>query len=174
MVGLKALTQLKDFPILQADNKQTVKLGDTKATIKFSLVDFMGTLSTGITNAKVTLVSPIGTSTDITKQAKLNKDNNEITYTPAADLTIGRYQVVITTSAKTANQTSTFNSTFKVVDTIKVSSVSYKMVSKKSFPSSFNETVNYPSKISKIKEGQDGYYLHMAVSASFAKSKEQL
>jgi hypothetical protein len=40
-------------------------------------------------------------------------------------------------------------------------------------PSSFDEKVAYPKKISKLKDGQDGYSLFLAIDAQFTKSTEK-
>lgn len=43
----------------------------------------------------------------------------------------------------------------------------------KNVPSNYDDKVAYPKKISKLKDGQDGYSLFLAVDAKFAKSAEK-
>jgi hypothetical protein len=60
-----------------------------------------------------------------------------------------------------------------VVDKIKINSAAYKVDLTKNVPSSYDDKVAYPKKINKIKDGQDGYSLFLAIDAQFAKSTEK-
>lgn len=78
------------------------------------------------------------------------------------DLPIGKYKVYFDIEGAT-NQT--LSSTIRVIDKLRINSVDYKLNTIKSFPSKLDSTVTYPNKITNLKEGTDGHYLHLAVNA---------
>ena len=61
----------------------------------------------------------------------------------------------------------------KVVDSIKLVSASYKLVTTSEFPSSFDKSLDFPNTLKNTLDIQEGYYLHIAVKAGFSKSTER-
>jgi hypothetical protein len=60
-----------------------------------------------------------------------------------------------------------------VTDSLKFHSVQYSVVTKSQFPSKFDARLEYPSKIDSIRQGQDDYYIHLAVDAGFDKNNDK-
>lgn len=56
----------------------------------------------------------------------------------------------------------------KVLDSIKVSSLSYKYATSKNFEVEKSKSHDFPNKVSQLKDLQEGYFFHIAVSAAFA------
>ena len=63
--------------------------------------------------------------------------------------------------------------TVVVSDKIKFSTVQYSVVQRSSFPAKFDGKAEYPRAIENIRQGQDDYFIHLAVDASFTKSSEK-
>lgn len=60
-----------------------------------------------------------------------------------------------------------------ISDKIKFSAVQYSVVQRSAFPSKFDGKVQYPRTIENVRQGQDDYFIHLAVDASFTKSNEK-
>ena len=104
--------------------------------------------------------------TDVTSQVKLDKSS--ATWTIDGKQTIGRYQLVFSVNGYTVSAPSV-----TVVDKIKFSSVQYSVVQKASFPSKHDSKAEFPRGVENIRQGQDGYFIHMAVDAGFTKTKNE-
>ena len=77
---------------MRTHDKNTVTYGDAKSHVVFEFVDVFGSPYKGIKNIKVTLIGDKGKTHDVTTNAKLNNDKNQVTITPPT-LDIGKYQV---------------------------------------------------------------------------------
>lgn len=82
----------------------------------------------------------------MTSNSKLNKDKNQVTITPPSSLEIGKYQVFFDIET---SRTINLNSSLRIVDKLKVTSLSYEVSTKKSFPSKLKESIDYSNKIQK-------------------------
>jgi hypothetical protein len=60
-----------------------------------------------------------------------------------------------------------------VSDKIKFKAVQYSVVQKSSFPSKFDGKTEYPRPIENIRQGQDDFFIHLAVDVGFTKSSEK-
>ena len=68
----------------------------------------------------------------------------------------------------------TVSTLLTVTDSLKVKSLQYKVSTTSKFPSAkFDGSVEYPSKITNIKQVQDDTFLHMSVVANFVKSAKK-
>ncbi len=143
------LSILKEYPFVHTEESSIINIGDSKASIKFELVDMLGSPVAGIKSVKVSLKSPTNALTDATKNVVLNKDKNVLTFSPAvADLALGPYTVIFEVET---SQVFNLNSSIKVVDKIKVTSLAYKIDSTQQFPESFEKQVTFPDQISQSK-----------------------
>lgn len=97
----------------------------------------LGSPVAGIKNVKVSLKSSANALTDATKNVKLNKENNVLTFTPAvAEMGLGSYSVIFEVESSSVFN---LNSSIKVVDKIKLNSLAYKVEATQQFPESFDK-----------------------------------
>ena len=59
-----------------------------------------------------------------------------------------------------------------MTDKLKVTNLSYSTSTKKAFSTSLDDKVTFSKQITKSLEASDGKFLHIAVTATFANSKE--
>jgi hypothetical protein len=169
-IALRGLKKLEQYPIVKTHDKNIVVYGNSKSSVVFEFVDVFGSPYIGIKNIKVTIIGDKGKTHDVTNKAKLNEDNNQVTVTPP-ELDIGKYQVSF--EVQTPKATVNLNSSIRVTDELKVTTLSYKILSTKNFPSDFTNTVDYSKQIDKVLEAQDNKFLHIAVNAAFVNSKQK-
>lgn len=101
---------------------------------------------------------------DVSADVKLNKDNNggEI---KLKEKQVGKYRLQITVNGYLLTNHVT------VVDLIQINNLQWALTTYSTSPSSFENSVSYPGKISNTKNAQDEHYLHLQVSAKFRDSE---
>ena len=172
VTSLKALSLIgSDIPAvrLAGDQKKTVSISDSTKVVKFELVDAYGkpfTKTDGLKVSVADLSDNKATLKDVTSQVKLS--NSIAAWAIDAKQHIGRYQLVFSLNGYTVSAP-----TVTLFDKIKLSAVQYSVVQKSSFPSKFDGKTEYPKTIDNIRQGQDDYFIHLAVDASFTKSSEK-
>lgn len=172
VTSLKGLSVISaDIPAVRfaADQKKTVSVTDSTKTVKFELVDAYGkpyTKTEGVKVSVADLSDNKATLKDVTGQVKFS--NSVATWTIDAKQPIGRYQLIFSVNGYTVSAPSV-----TVSDKIKFSSVQYSVVQKSSIPSKFDGKIEYPKSIEGIRQGQDDYFIHLAIDAGFTKSSEK-
>ena len=102
----------------------------------------------GIKNIKVSLVGDKGKTHDATSNAKLSKDKTSVTVTPPT-LDIGKYQVLFELETST---TINLNSSIRVTDKLKVTTLSYKVSANKAFPAKLDSSLDFGKQVPKALE----------------------
>ncbi len=102
----------------------------------------LGAAFSGIKNVKVSLKAGASAPTDISKHSKFQATQAVLTLTPPSnELDTGLYLVVF--EVETGKNSFNLNSSLKIVDTIKVSDLAYKLTSTSQFPSSLDKQISF-------------------------------
>jgi hypothetical protein len=104
---------------------------------------------------------------DISKKVKLTKEKTHISIESLAGKDIGNYTFEIIVN------NITLITSVRVKDKIKIRSLHYSINNKKDLPNSFNYTVTYPNNFDKVKEVNEGQFIHFVIETGFEKSKKK-
>jgi hypothetical protein len=128
------------YPMLQFVKMSVVPFADSKSEITYILEDIFGKAYTGMKDVKVSIQTESGSIVDANKSVKLNKDKNAITLTvPKKEAGIGRHTVIFELQSSSFPNNYILSQSLKVVDSITVSSASYKLATTSGFPSSIDD-----------------------------------
>lgn len=101
---------------------------------------------------------------DVSGDIKMNKDNNSGEL-KLKEKSVGKYRLQFSVSGYL------FTSHVTVLDLIQLNNVQWALSKFSSAPSSFENSVSYPGKLSNTKTAQDEHHLHLEVSAKFRDSE---
>jgi hypothetical protein len=93
----------------------------------------------------------------------MNKDNTGGLFS-LGDAGIGKYRLNLTVDG------STLSTLITVKDSLRFKQVSYSVTGFNRFPNNLDTTISHPDKIKALENTQEGYFLHLGVSAEFVKA----
>ena len=163
--GLKVLNQVPNVEI-QTENVISLQAKATQH-IGFRLVDNFGEPLKGVDSkvaASLHQIDAPQSTRDVSSDIKMNKDNNSGEL-KLKEKSVGKYRLQFSVSGYI------FTSHITVVDLIQLNNVQWALSKFSSAPSSFENSVSYPGKLSNTKTAQDEHYLHLEVNAKFRDSE---